>query len=415
MRRFESAASILPWIVLALMIAPPAYAAGVRNLILCIGDGMSGASITGGRILAGQLAGLPNPAEGHLFIDSFPATAFLETYALDQLVTDSAAGITALVTGEKTQVGRLGIVTLEDGSVRSLRTILEMAEAQGRSTGVVSTTRITHATPAGCYSHEVDRNEEAAIAVQLLPSDPDYNRNLGNGVEVVLGGGRRAFLPKIEGLLDEEGAGGTRTDGRDLRVDFRKAGYTYVWNREGLLLLDVSRTDRLLGLFDSSHMTYDSERPLDIGGEPSLREMAEVAVRLLSKNPKGFFLMVEGGRIDHALHERHDVRAFEEVIAFDDAIRAISTLVDPEETLLIVTADHAHALSMVADAPDSLHSEAFGGGGKLPSIDAIALGDHDATDVPSYAWGIKSYTERLHGTHPNTIVFDLLRDALDGR
>ncbi len=414
MRKSALAAHIFPLIVSMLVITPPTQAAGVRNLILCIGDGMSGTAITGGRILAGQRAGLSNPAEGHLFIDSFSATAFLETYALDHLVTDSAAGITALVTGEKTQVGRLGIVALEDGSVRTLRTILEMAEEQGRSTGVVSTTRITHATPAGCYSHELDRDEESAIAVQLLPGDPNYNRALGNGLEVVLGGGRRTFLPKGKEWLDEEGASGGRTDGRDLRADFRRAGYAYVWNREELLRLDVSRTDRLLGLFDSSHMAYDSERPLDTGGEPSLREMAVVAVRLLSKNPKGFFLMVEGGRIDHALHERHGVRAFEEVIAFDDAIRAVAALVDPEETLLIVTADHAHALSMVADAPDSLGPEAFGGGGKVHSIDAVALGDHDATDVPSYAWGIKRYTERLHGTRSNTAVFELLRDALAG-
>jgi alkaline phosphatase len=415
MRKSALAAPIFPLIASMLMITPPAHAAGVRNLILCIGDGMSGSAITGGRILAGQRAGMSNPAEGHLFIDSLPATAFLETYALDQLVTDSAAGITALVTGEKTQVGRLGIVTFEDGSIRKLRTILEMAEEQGRSTGVVSTTRITHATPAGCYSHELDRNEESAIALQLLPGDPGYNHDLGNGLEVVLGGGRRAFFPKDGGWLDEEGAGGSRTDGRDLRVDFRRAGYAYVWNREEMLLLDVGRTDRLLGLFDSSHMAYDSERSLDTGGEPSLSEMAEVAVRMLSKNPKGFFLMVEGGRIDHALHERHDVRAFEEVIAFDDAVRAVAALVDPEETLLIVTADHSHALSMVEDAPDSLGPEAFGGGERVHSIDAVALGDHDATDVPSYAWGVKRYTERLHGTRLNTAVFELLLEALEGR
>jgi alkaline phosphatase len=408
-------AAALLFVSIGFGITAPAFAAPVRCVILCIGDGMDSATITGGRILAGQRAGLANPAEAHLFIDSFPWTALMQTYAIDDLIPDSAAGITALVTGVKTQNGRLGIISLEDGSSRTLPSILELAEAQGRATGVVTTTRVTHATPAGCYSHDLDRNEEETIALQLLPGDPTYNRSLGNGLEVVLGGGRRVFLPRREGSLDEEGQGGARSDGRDLRVDFRAAGYSYVWNREELLALDPIRTDRLLGLFDASHMAFESDRARDVGGDPSLREMAEAAVRILSKNPKGFFLMVEGGRIDHALHDGNPVRAFEELIAFDDAVRGITSLVDPEQTLLIVTADHAHTVTTMGDAPDSLRPESIGGGGKVAPIESISLGDHAATDVPAYAWGSISYAGSLHGTHPNTVVFDLLRDALVGR
>jgi alkaline phosphatase len=409
------ALALLLFLSILFGIRAQADAAAVRCVILCIGDGMDVASITGARILTGQRAGLANPAEGHLFIDSMPATALLQTYPLDGLITDSASGITALVTGEKTQNGRLGIVTREDGSSRTLPTILELAEGEGRSTGIVTTTRITHATPAGCFSHDLDRSEEEGIALQLLPGDPTYNRALGNGLEVILGGGRRFFLPRRDGFKDEEGDAGGRDDGRDLRVDFHAAGYEYVWNRDGLIALDPGRVGRVLGLFDASHMAFEADRPKDVGGNPSLREMAEAAVRVLAGNPKGFFLMVEGGRIDHALHDRNPVRAFEEAIAFDDAIRGIASLVDPEQTLILVTADHSHAVTMMADAPDSLHPEALGGGGATRPIEAVALGDHSPGDVPAFAWGNISYATRLHGVHPNTFVFELLKDALEGR
>lgn len=392
-----------------------ANAAPVRGVILCIGDGMDVATIAGARILAGQRAGLANPAEAHLFIDSMPATALMQTYPLDELITDSAAGITALVTGEKTQNGRLSIVSADDGSSRVLPTILELAEGMGRSTGIVTTTRVTHATPAGCYSHDLDRSEEEGIALQLCPGDPAYNRTLGNGLEVILGGGRRYFLPRRDGFKDEEGETGGRADGRDLRVDLRAAGYAYTWNRDGLIALDLGHVDRLVGLFDASHMAFEADRPKDVGGDPSLREMAEAAIRVLDRNPMGFFLMVEGGRIDHALHNQNPVQAFEETIAFDDAIRGMASLIDPEETLILVTADHSHAVTMVPDAPDSLHPEPLGGGGGAHAIEAVALGDHSPSDVPAFAWGQSNYATRLHGVHPNTFIFDLLREALEGR
>jgi len=205
----------------------------------------------------------------------------------------------------------------------------------------VTSTRVTHATPAATYAHVCHRDAENTIAAQLAPATTDkgYNDKLLDGVDVVLGGGRQFFQPTS--------VGGKRTDSRDLIAEMKAKGYTYTSNQTELNAIDPKTTTKLLGLFNSSHMNYDLVR--NGTGEPSLSEMTVKAIQTLQKNPNGIFLMVEGGRIDHALHETTAIKALQDTIAFDDAIKAAITEIkktDPtlKNTLIVVTADHDHTL-----------------------------------------------------------------------
>lgn len=424
-----------------LLAAGPTIAA--RNVILFIGDGMGLSCVTGARILKGEREGRQHPASASLFVDSFPYTALSRTYNLDQIVTESASGMTAIVTGEKTKSGYLSMVPSVDGSLRRLQTLTEIAESSGLSTGVVTTTRVTHATPAACYAHIEERGAEMRIPLFLIPGDPDYNADLGDGLDVILGGGRRQFLP--DSAVDENGHPGVRNDGRDLRRELIDSGYAYVWDRAGLLRIDPARTPRLLGLFATSHMAFEDEREAAGYREPSLAEMVEAAIRVLSRDPDGFFLMVEAGRIDHALHSNMAVRALNETLALDDAVRGACQATDPEETLILVTADHELTLT-IAGYPtlaDGITGSGgtdrlgrpypallFGTGSRTEPLPpdsmsligavepaAIPLGGstHGATDVPVFAYGETRYASRLHGVIENTALFGLLRDAIQGR
>jgi alkaline phosphatase len=336
-----------------------------KNVILFIGDGMGVSTVTATRVYSVGV-------DGKLVVDQFPYTALSRTYSSDAITPDSAPTMTAMMTGHNTNAGVIGLDESteyddfnKDGDGRRLRTLLEMAKARGMKTGVVSTARITHATPAATYAHINDRNDENAIALQALPGDATYNRALGDGVDLLFGGGRQFFVPN--GVADEEGGGGSRSDGRDLRQEFQDAGYTYVHNQTGFNAL---RNDDLpvLGLFERSHMEYEYDRKNDTGGEPSLSDMTRKAIRLLSqgsrkpKQPRGwpflgqwwngggrdegFFLMVESGRIDHAHHEGNAFRALTDTEEFDRAIGAATALVDLRDTIIIVSADHSHVFNI---------------------------------------------------------------------
>lgn len=330
-----------------------------KNVIVFIGDGMGVSTVTATRIYSVGL-------EGELMVDQFPHTALSRTYTTDHFTPDSAGTMTAMMTGVNTNSGVIGYGPKterndfnQDGDGERLWTLLEMAERNGMKTGVVSTARITHATPAATYSHVNDRGKENEIALQALPGDATYNRRLGNGIEVIFGGGRRHFLPTD--VQDEEGESGKRTDGRDLRQEFQDAGYKYVHNKAGF---DALNRTPALGLFERSHMEYEHDRPTDDGGEPSLSEMTVKAIDLLSKGDRrrnrgrrgwwrhwnrpspGFFLMVESGRIDHAHHAGNAFRAIKDTEEFDRAITEALKMVDLRETLVIVTADHSHVFTM---------------------------------------------------------------------
>ena len=237
---------------------------------------------------------------------------------------------------------------LDDASVP---TLLEQAEGAGRATGVVSTARITHATPAATYAHAPDRNWEADSSMPQLARElgcRDIARQLiefahGDGVDVVLGGGRAAFLPANMADPEDEGERGYRADGRNLIAEWRgrfDAG-KFVWNDAQFAALDAGKVKQVLGLFERSHMEYEADRETDTGGEPSLAEMTRFAIRVLQRNKLGFFLMVEGGRIDHGHHAGSAYRALNDTIALSDAVAVADELTSAQDTLIIVTATTA--------------------------------------------------------------------------
>lgn len=333
-----------------------------KNLILFIGDGMSLPTVAAARIFEGQRRGQPGE-ENLLSFERFPYTAFSKTYNTDSQTPDSAGTTTAMVTGAKT---RTGMLSVGQQSIRgdcvssrqaSLATLLELAESAGLSTGVVTTTRITHATPAATYAHSPERSWEndtdlpadaqasgcVDIARQLVEFD------LGNGIEVVLGGGRANFRKADDEDPEYPEFQGNRLDGRDLIGDWQGRNPTgrYVWNKQQLDALDPASTPRLLGLFEPGHMNFEHDRPKDRAGEPSLAEMTRAAITILRQNPNGFFLMVEGGRIDHAHHAGNAYRALVDTVAFSDAIRIAVESSPASDTLIVVTADHSHTLNFV--------------------------------------------------------------------
>lgn len=346
-----------------------------KNVILFVGDGMGVSTVTAARILEGQLKGMQGE-ENNLSFDTFPYTGMAKTYNVDAQTPDSAGTMTAMMSGVKTDVGVIGVdEDIERGdcstvSGNELVTALELAEIAGKSTGVISTARITHATPAAAYAKSADRNWEDVsdmptdavetgcedIASQLVGFEknleerfPDAKRI--DGIEVVMGGGRRHFLPKDSAFNSPDAVSSTegdRTDGRDLTAEWQQAypQGTYVYDQYGFDSIDPERTERVFGLFNESHMQYEADRENDIAGEPSVAEMTEKSINLLDNNDKGFFLVVESGRIDHGHHAGSAYNALTDTIAFSDAVRAAVESVDMSETLIIVTADHSHVFTI---------------------------------------------------------------------
>ncbi|WP_018691615.1 alkaline phosphatase [Algicola sagamiensis] len=329
-----------------------------KNVILFVGDGMGISTITAMRIYAGQQQ--PNHQGGEeyqLSFEKFPHSALVKTYNTNQQTPDSAGTMTAMVTGVKTKAGMISVNANSErancltSKRKHLTTALELAEMKGLSTGIVTTARLTHATPAAAYAHSPERNwesdadlpEEASkngckdIAAQLL--DFSY----GDGIDVALGGGRRSFLPKD--VQDSEGKNGKRKDGRDLTKEWQAKG-TYVWNQATFDQVESSKTNKLLGLFASSHMQYEADRANDKGSEPSLAEMTKKAIEILEKNDKGYVLIIESGRIDHGHHDGNTYRALTDGVAFHQAVKTAIQSTDAKDTLLIVTADHSHVFTL---------------------------------------------------------------------
>ncbi|XP_053684518.1 alkaline phosphatase 4 [Sabethes cyaneus] len=341
--------------------------AGVaKNVIIFVGDGMGVSSLSTGRIFKGQQAGRSGEEET-LSFDHFPNTGFSKTYNTDRQVPDSAGTATAMFSGIKTKSGVIGVdftVTETTEEAASVSNIMDWAQAVGKRTGIVTTTRITHATPAAAYAHSFNRNWECEVKIptNLRNRTKDIARQLvenapGNKFNVILGGGRSEFgvpIPehskeqlKINGSMDKPCQ---RADGRDLVKTWLESkndsSAAYVWNTSQLLDAEVDDLEYLLGLFADEHMSYETIRDKTSGGEPSLSDMTEKAIRVLKrKDSKGFVLMVEGGRIDHGHHQNIPRLALAEVVELDRAVERALGMVDLDETLIIVTADHSHVLT----------------------------------------------------------------------
>ena len=357
-----SAAAIRVLLMCSLVLASGASHA--KNVIFFLGDGMGISTVTAARIFAGQSAGATGE-EYDLAFDRFPHLALIKTYNTNAQVPDSAGTITAITTGEKTRIGVLGV----NGSVErddcaaaltnTLPTLAELAEQKGMSTGIVSTARITHATPAGAYAHSPNRNWESSastpdeaealgckdIALQLV------EMSHGDGLDVILGGGRREFLPIEADDPEYPSRPGLRDDSRNLIDEWLAADSKrqFTWRGDEFaqwLASDEPVDGQLMGLFEPSHMKYEADRQRDPGKEPSLQDMTALAVKQLAANDQGYFLLVEAGRIDHAHHFSNAYRALTDTVALSDAVQWAVENVDLADTLIVVTADHSHTMTI---------------------------------------------------------------------
>ncbi|MBI1213001.1 MAG: alkaline phosphatase [Alphaproteobacteria bacterium] len=344
-----------------------------KNIILFIGDGMGISTVTAARIYQGQREGRDG-VSNILTFENLPYSALSRTFSHDSQVTDSAPSATAMTTGIKTRNGVINVSSeaipkdCVSGLAHPVTTIAELAEEAGMSTGAVTTTRITHATPAAVYAHTTNRDWEGddeghgLTQAQKDAGCKDIARQLvempyGDGLEVAMGGGRREFLPlgaDDPEYPDDREKKGERRDRRDLTAAWLKRygrSGAYVWNKEQFDAVEPTRVRHLLALFEYDHMHYELDRADDVAGEPSLAQMTRKAISILGRNPRGFFLMVEGGRIDHAHHENKAARALADTVAFDNAVRAAMSATDPKDTLIVVTADHSHVLT-ISGYPD---------------------------------------------------------------
>lgn len=441
----------------AMTLSGAAHAAGeAKNVIFFLGDGMGATTVTAARIYKYGETGMLN-------MEKLERTARIKTFSNDAQTTDSAPSMSAYMTGVKMNnevismssntvavapgadsAGNKTVNKCVSGNGAPVATLLELAKARGKAVGSVTTTEVTHATPAATYAHICHRDAQYDIAAQAVPGGTGYNSALGDGLNVLFGGGANHFTP-FNASSNPKG----RADGRNLVEEMKAKGYAYVANKADFDALSAT-SDKVLGLFTtSSHMSYELDR--DPTKQPSLAEMTAKSIDILSRDPDGYFLMVEGGRIDHALHGTNAKRVMEDTIAFDDAIKTALAKVDLNNTLIVVTADHDHTMVINGyakkgnpildisrsyrdgqankDADGNTYTTlVFGNGPNRPSVrtsldSATALGNnylqetavrldsetHGGADVMLMATGAGA--TRFKGTLDNTRVFSLVREA----
>jgi len=325
-----------------------------KNIILMIGDGMGVA-----QVFAGLTAN-----QGNLYLKNFKNIGFSTTHSADKYITDSAAGGTALSAGVKTNNGAIGV----DPDGKKVKTILEEAEEKGLSTGLVSTSSITHATPASFIAHQVSRNMYEEIAADFLNTD----------FEVLIGGGKEHFTK--------------RKDQRNLVEELSQKGYVI---KPDLNKIGNVKGDKLVCLTADKHNPRMAERA------DMLPVATKTAVNLLSQNKKGFFLMVEGSQIDWGGHASSTIYIVEDMLDFDRAIgQALEFAADDGKTLVIVTADHETGGMAIT-----------GGDLKTGMVKAdYPTGGHTGIMVPVFAYGPGA--EEFTGIMDNTDIYKKMNKLL---
>ena len=293
-----------------------------KNVIFIIADGMGPATVTATRIWA-------KGSGGSLNMEKFPVTGYAKTYSASDFVTDSAASGTALASGVKTYNKSIGLSYAKIDPAkksRPLQNIVDVMKDNGYAVGLVSTARTTHATPASFFAHIKNRNLENEIAEQVKVSNLD----------LLMGGGRRHFLPQGSSYK------GKRKDGRNLINELEGNGWSMIQNKSQMnSFSDPSKKKRIVGLFSNTHMTYERiKRNNKKNTEPTFTEMVEFAVDFLSDRGKGFFLMAEAGRIDHASHDSLVRDMLEETLELDNCVGRLLKHPKLKDTLIVITADH---------------------------------------------------------------------------
>lgn len=325
-----------------------------RNIIFLIGDGMG----------VSQVFSAISANHGHLFLENCKCIGFSKTQSADHYITDSAAGGTALSSGVKTSNGAIGV----DGDKRPVKTILEEAEEKGLATGLVSTSSITHATPASFIAHQPSRKMYEEIAADFLKTD----------IDVFIGGGYQHFTK--------------RADQRNLVEELEQNGYTV---ERDMSVISEIREGKLAGLTADIHNEAFPQR-----GD-MLPVATRTAINLLSRNKKGFFLMVEGSQIDWGGHAGNTIQVVNEMLDFDQAIgKALEFAAKDGKTLVVITADHETGGMAIT-----------GGDMNSGMVKAVyALGGHTGVMVPVFAYGPGA--EEFIGIIENTDIPEKMKKLL---
>lgn len=348
----------------------------VRNVIVCIGDGMGLSQVT----LASMKVAGPG---GRLHIERLPVTGLVRTHSANSRVTDSAAAGTALASGVKTNNGMIGMAPDE----REYCTLLEAAQAKGMATGLVVTSTISHATPASFGAHVKSRKLEPAIAAQLM----------ARRINVLLGGGRKYFLPRSD-------PNSGRKDDVDLFAEAQEAGYTYVRTASELR---SAQDSHVLGLFQFDGLT--TAEP-----EPSLAFMTRKAIRLLKRvnlnstaDRYGFFLMIEGSQIDWECHANDAAGAVRQTLLFDQAVEAaVDFALKDGRTLVLVTADHeTGGLTLIGNGSEEK---------KDPEL-AVRWSTKGHSGTPVGLWALGPGARRFAGVQDNTDIPKKIAQLLEIR
>lgn len=272
---------------------------------------------------------------------------------MDKQVADSACSATAYLCGVKANYGTIGVsATVPNNNCSAsndprnhVNSIAAWAQKAGKGTGIVTTSRVTHASPSGAFAHVANREWECDADVERYGNDPrscdDIARQLvhgepGKNFKVIFGGGRKKFLPKSFKFLN--GESGQRNDGANLIKEWlqqKKTSAKFIYDKKGLLELDYNNTEYVMGLFESSHMKYNLDANPDT--QPTLAEMTEAAIKMMHKEKNGYFLFVEGARIDHGHHESKAAKALDETVQLSNAVRMAAEMTSRQDTLIVVS------------------------------------------------------------------------------
>ena len=344
-------------IALSSIGASAAQTAPVKNVIVLVGDGMGVAHTTLTRWYKGSPLAMDEMVSGAI-----------KTYCANSMITDSAPAVTAFATGYKSDSKFVSVLpsvidvpatveVQEADKFRPVVSVLEAARLIGKSTGIIATSNIQHATPAGYSSHTPNRSDYNDIAEQQVYQN----------IDVVLGGGKQYLLPAADG--------GVRGDGENLVNTLKAMGYDFV---ENTAQMQQSTSKKIWGLFAADAMAYDFDR--DPAKEPSLAEMTTKAINTLSKNPNGFFLFVEGSKIDWAAHANDPIGVISDTLAFDASVKvALDYAKTHPGTLVLAFTDHGNG----GASTGSFRAGSGGVGGNASATATTSTGDATGTGSAS--------------------------------
>lgn len=427
-----------------------------NNVILFVGDGMGISTITAARVFKGQLTGKAGENSA-LSFEKFPHASLSKVYCADRLVPDSACSGTAIQCGVKNNYYTLGVsahVTFKNCTESSnprhhLKCLYELAQESDKTTGFVTTASVTDATVAAGYAHSAHRDWESSVGVTsggencLDIAHQLVHRPPGMHLRFIAGGGREHFLVPEE--AQQTGEPGKRPDSRNLIEEWTNLKQSdrmnaYVCNtKEDVENLDTAAAETVLALLASGDLPYENLDDIR-EGTSLLTKLTEKAIRILSKNPDGFLLLVEAGQIDKGHHQTKAHRSLTEVLSLDLAVAKAVEMTRPEETLIVVTADHGHTFVMGGKPhrganifgiddnqnPKTLLNYAVGPGYQrdysnltleettrkdfaFPSVYPEKAGTHSGEDVAVFAYG--PYAHLFSGVHEQTYIYEVIRYA----